>query len=155
MSQIASAVQSLVEPIIEAMGYELVDVEYCREGRRYFLRLYIDSPEGISLDDCERVSRAVETELDREDPIPHSYYLEVSSPGVERPLKKDADFERFKGRKVTLRTFAPLEGRRKFEGQLLGLEGEMVHILTPAGEQLSIPRREISSARLKYEPREE
>ncbi|MGI9952023.1 ribosome maturation factor RimP [Moorellaceae bacterium AZ2] len=155
MSKIASAVQSLVEPIIEAMGYELVEVEYCREGRRYFLRLYIDSPAGISLDDCERVSRAVEAELDREDPIPHSYYLEVSSPGVERPLKKDADFERFKGRKVTIRTFAPLDGRRKFEGQLLGLEGEMVHILTPAGEEISIPRRGISSARLKYEPREE
>lgn len=155
VGKIASTVQGLVEPIIVQMGYELVDVEYCREGKRYFLRLFIDGPAGISLDDCERVSRAVEEELDRADPIPHSYYLEVSSPGVERPLKKDVDFTRFRGRKVTIRTFAPIYGRRNFEGELLGLEGGMVSILTPAGEQLSIPRQGIASAKLKYEPRKE
>lgn len=155
MGKIASTVQSLVEPLIEQMGYELVDVEYCREGQRYFLRLFIDGPGGISLDDCERVSRAVEVELDRVDPIPHSYYLEVSSPGVERPLKKEADFLRFRGRKVTVRTFAPIEGRRNFEGVLLGLEGETVHIQTSSGEQYSIPRQGIASARLKYEPGKE
>lgn len=155
MGKIASTVQSLVEPIIGQMGYELVEVEYCREGQRYFLRLFIDGPGGVSLDDCERVSRAVEQELDRADPIPHSYYLEVSSPGVERPLKKDADFIRFQGRKVTIRTFAPIEGRRNFEGELLGLEGEMVNILTSSGEQISIPRQGIASAKLKYEPRKE
>ncbi|MCG0277258.1 MAG: ribosome maturation factor RimP [Thermanaeromonas sp.] len=155
MSKIAAAVEGLVAPIIERMGYELVDVEYCKEGQRYFLRIFIDGPDGITLEDCERVSEVVGEELDRVDPIPHSYYLEVSSPGVERPLKKDTDYQRFRGRLVSVQTFAPVEGRKRFEGRLLGLEGDEVHILSSTGEHFRIPRPAIARARLKYEPGKE
>jgi len=155
LSKIAATVEGLVGPIIESMGYELVDVEYCKEGQRYFLRIFIDGPGGISLEDCENGSEVIGEELDRADPIPHSYYLEVSSPGVERPLKKEADYHRFRGRLVSVRTFAPIGGRKRFEGRLLGLEGDEVHILSTTGEHFKIPRPAIASARLKYEPGKE
>lgn len=141
---------ALLEPLVEENGYELVDLEYKKESGRWVLRLFIDRPEGITLDDCEYVSQRVGDYLDVADPIPHSYLLEVSSPGINRVLKKDKDFVRFRGRTVSIRTFAPIEGRRLFRGYLEGLEAD--HVLVREGENiLRIPRDSIAKARLEAE----
>lgn len=156
MSKAVERVEMLARPIIEAMGLELVDVEYISEGGQRYLRLYIDKEGGVSLDDCEAVSRAVEPKLDAEDPIPERYTFEVSSPGVERPLKRDTDFTRFAGSTVQIRTFAPVEGQRTWIGRLLGLEDGAVHLeLQPQGKQparrIAIPRSQIAKANLHLE----
>lgn len=155
-SRIVTLVEDLARPIVEAMGLELVEVEWVREGGRRFLRLYIDREGGVTLDDCEAVSRSVEAELDRLDPIPGSYYLEVSSPGLERPLKRDADFVRFAGRKVRVITYAPVEGRKEFVGELLGLVEGQVRLRLPASRQepereVAIPRDQVAKAHLYVE----
>lgn len=152
MSKLTTLIQDLVEPVLIPLGYELVDLQYGREGGRYILRLFIDRPEGIGLDDCEKASRAVGEILDREDPIPNSYYLEVSSPGLERPLKKEGDFKRFTGRRVKLRTFAPIDGQRHFQGRLIGYQGGAVRIELPEGQQLTIPLEQVATARLVFDP---
>lgn len=151
MSKLTALIQELVEPALTPMGYELVDLQYGREGGRYILRLFIDRPEGIGLDDCERVSRVVSALLDEEDPIPHSYYLEVSSPGLERPLKKESDFNRFAGRKVKLRTFAPINGQRHFQGRLLGYQDGQVRMHLEEGWDLAIPLEQVATARLVFD----
>lgn len=155
MSKLTELIQGLVEPVLTGMGYDLVDLQYGREGGRYILRLFIDRPEGISLDDCEKASRAVSDILDQEDPIPNSYYLEVSSPGLERPLKKEADFQRFTGRKVKLRTFAPIEGQRHFQGQLRGYQEGQVQVQLADRRLLVIPLGQVATARLVFDPAED
>ncbi|WP_406678417.1 ribosome maturation factor RimP [Moorella sp. ACPs] len=151
MSKLTELIQSLVEPVLTEMGYELVDLQYGREGGRYILRLFIDRPEGIGLDDCEKVSRAVGDILDQEDPIPNSYYLEVSSPGLERPLKKETDFQRFAGRKIKLRTFAPIEGQRHFQGRLLGCREGQVQVQLDDGRRLAVTLDQVATARLVFD----
>ncbi|KYH32172.1 ribosome maturation factor RimP [Neomoorella mulderi] len=151
MSKLTELIQGLVEPVLTGMGYELVDLQYGREGGRYILRLFIDRPEGIGLDDCEKVSRIVGDILDQEDPIPNSYYLEVSSPGLERPLKKEADFQRFAGRKVRLRMFAPIDGQRHFQGRLLGYQEGRVQVQLDDGRRLAIPLDQVATARLVFD----
>lgn len=141
---------ALLEPVVEQAGYELVDLEYQKESGHWVLRLFIDRPQGITLDDCELVSQRVGAYLDEADPIPHSYLLEVSSPGVNRVLRKDNDFARFRGRLVSVRTYAPVEGRRQFRGELEGLEEGFV--LVREGETLwRIPRGAVAKARLEAE----
>ena len=108
----------ILEPSIEALGYEVVELEF----HGGVLRLYIDRQAGVTLDDCERVSRQVSAVLDVEDPIPAAYTLEVSSPGLDRPLRKRSDFERFAGQKAKLELTLPLDGRRRFSGILRGVE---------------------------------
>lgn len=108
--------EALFGPTLEAMGYELVGVEYQGGGRSGLLRLYIDSPQGITLDDCERVSHQASGLLDVADPIPGQYRLEVSSPGLDRPLFRPEHYRRFTGRRIRLRLRLPLNGRRKFDG---------------------------------------
>lgn len=138
---------ALLEPVLVEAGYELVDLEYRKESGRWVLRLFIDSPGGITLDDCEAVSHQVSGCLDESDPIPHQYALEVSSPGLERTLRKDSDFHRFQGSKVSVRTFAPLEGRRNFHGELGGMEDGLV-LINEDGNLWRIPRAAISRAKL-------
>ncbi|MCR4418936.1 MAG: ribosome maturation factor RimP [Clostridia bacterium] len=141
---------ALLEPVVEETGYELVDLEYQKESGHWVLRLFIDRPEGITLDDCEAVSERVGRYLDEVDPIPHRYFLEVSSPGVNRTLRKDRDFERFRGQKVWVRTYGPVEGRRQFRGQLQGLEAGCV--LVREGDMVwRIPREAVAKARLEAE----
>ncbi|MGI9860365.1 ribosome maturation factor RimP [Moorella naiadis] len=152
MSKLTTLIQDLVEPVLTPLGYELIDLQYGREGGRYILRLFIDRPEGIGLDDCEKASRAVGEILDREDPIPNSYYLEVSSPGLERPLKKEDDFKRFTGRRVKLRTFTPIDGQRHFQGRLRGYQEGAVTLELPEGQQLAIPLEQVATARLVFDP---
>ena len=109
--------------------------------------MFIDHPEGIGLDDCEKVSKSLSAALDEKDPIPHNYVLEVSSPGLDRPLKSEKDFERFKGHWIKVKTFAPIEGRKTFEGQLVGLHDGKI-VFTFEEEEKQIPRDQISSVRL-------
>lgn len=132
---------------VENMGYELVDVEFVRAGRQPLLRIYVDSPRGITVDDCAAVSRQIGAWLDVEDIIAGAYRLEVSSPGLDRPLKRAEDFERFSGREISLRLHLPLEGQRRFQGELLGFEQGAV-LLKVDQDVRRFPLSEIAKARL-------
>lgn len=149
-NSVAAVAENISAPVVEEMGLELVDVEYLKEGGRRILRVYIDKPGGVGHDDCEAVSKRLDALLDEKDPIPQSYYLEVSSPGIERPLKKLRDFQRFAGHMIRVTTFAPLEGRKKFTGRLAGVE-EGALILEDNGNPVSIPLDQVASARLHVE----
>ncbi len=143
---------ALVEPVVENEGLELVDLEYKKEGKRWMLRVFIDGPEGISHDECVRVTRALEPVLEEEDPIPHGFILEVSSPGLDRPLKRDRDFERAKGKKVEIKTFAPLLDKKKtLRGTLLGFADKDLRLELEDGSTINIPRDQVAKARLHFE----
>ncbi len=126
--QASPQVQALIEPIVVGFGYEFVGIEYSAQGRHSLLRVYIDKESGINVDDCALVSRQISNVLDVEDPISGQYALEVSSPGLERPLFSAAHFEQFVGRKVRLHLSVPVAGRRKFSGVLKGLVDGVVEI---------------------------
>ncbi|MBC7344733.1 MAG: ribosome maturation factor RimP [Clostridia bacterium] len=147
--QVEERVGELLHPLIEEGGYELVDIQYKKEGGRWYLRLFVDHPLGMTLDRCEALSKEAEVILDAHDVIPHSYVFEVSSPGLERPLKKKADFVKFAGQTATIKTFAPVEGRRKFTGRIEGVTGEAV-IITEGKDRWEIPLQHIASARLVF-----
>lgn len=119
---------ALLEPTIEAMGYELIEVELRLSPKRSLLRLYIDSSDGIDLSDCERVSHQASGLLDLEDPLPGAYTLEVSSPGLDRPLVKVGHFRRFIGKRVKVRTALPIEGRRNFTGYLVEVGDDSIEV---------------------------
>lgn len=150
--EIERLVEDLAGPIAESEGLVLVDVEFVREGGRRFLRVYVDKPGGVTLDDCGTFSRVLGSRLDQEDPIPESYYLEVASPGLDRPIRKDREFELFKGRRVAVRTFAPPEGavpgQRSFRGELIGLVDGRVAVRDDDGRMWEIPRALVSGVRL-------
>ncbi len=141
-------IEELVMPIIEANSCELVDVEFVKEGANWFLRLYVDKPGGIFIDDCEVISRAVESLLDEKDPIEQAYILEVSSPGLDRPLKKDKDFERYKGEIVDVKLYKPFNGKKAFQGELVGLVEGKIAIIDEDGGELSFDRKEVGAVRL-------
>jgi len=145
--KVAELAAAAAEPITEGMGLELVDVEFVKEGAYWYLRVYIDHPAGVNHSHCEEVSHQLETVLDQEDWIQHAYFLEVSSPGAERPLKKKSDYQRFQGRQIKIVTYAPVDGVKEFYGVLRGLENEQV-ILESAKGTASIPFNQIASARL-------
>lgn len=147
---IEQKVEALVTPVIQELGLELVDVEYIKEGAHWYLRLYIDKEAGIDLDDCSNVSHAVSELLDKNDPISQAYMLEVSSPGLERPIKKDEDFVRFHGKLVHIRTKEPFQGYQEFTGYLAGLENEAI-ILEYEKEKVILPRNIIEKANLALE----
>jgi ribosome maturation factor RimP len=145
---ITETVEQLLIPVTEAQGVELYDLEYVKEGGDMVLRLYIDKDGGVDLNDCERVSCAAEAALDASDPIPAAYLLEVSSPGIERKLKKDNHFARYAGEKVEVRLFAPLDGRKKFKGILQGIDGGVVTVAGGDEHVFKFERSKISSCRL-------
>ncbi|NMB11112.1 MAG: ribosome maturation factor RimP [Firmicutes bacterium] len=148
---VESITTQLVEEILsDYPEIELVNVEYAKEGPDWVLRVFIDKVGGVSLDDCEKVSRRLSSSLDDADPIPGSYSLEVSSPGLERPLTRDAHFERFAGHLVQIRTYAPFQGQKLWEGQLLGLEDGAV-VVEVEGEIVRIPRDQVAKANLAIE----
>ena len=142
-----AGLHKLFEPGVQALGCELVDVEYAADGGRNVLRVYIDRPEGITVDYCAKVRRQVSAVLDVEDPIPEGYTLEVSSPGLDRPLVKRADFERFAGREVKVRMREAQSGRRNFKGTLEGVQGDAI-VLQVDQERFSLPMARIERARL-------
>lgn len=144
---IEKKVEELTKPIIEDAGYELVALEYVKEGGDWYLRYFIDHPNGITIDDCEYISRQVEEVLDEVDPIPGSYILEVSSPGVERPLKTDEDFVKYQGNLVLINTYAAVDGQKTFKGILKESTAEEI-IITVGKKDISIPRKLISKALL-------
>ena len=152
MSVILERLNELLQPCVEAMGYELADLELQRGNRGQVLRLFIDREAGIALDDCERVSGQVSALLDVEDPIQGHYSLEVSSPGLDRTLAKPAHFDRFAGRRVRIRTRGELDGRRNFSGTLRGLRGAAVVVdCNGGGGEVELPLDDIKVARLMPE----
>ncbi|ABM62515.1 ribosome maturation factor RimP [Halorhodospira halophila] len=151
MSQIQT-LHSLLEPTVTGLGYELVGVELTGAKGNRTLRVYIDTPAGIRLEDCEAVSHQVSGLLDVEDPIEGAYNLEVSSPGLDRPIFKSADYDRFSGERIKLRLLELYEGRRRVKGVLLGLDGEFVRVRDVDGVELRIPLELIDRARLDLEP---
>ena len=143
----STALEAICRSVVESLGYELVDLQFVKEYQKWVLRVFIDHDEGIGLDDCEKVSKALSSALDEEDPIPHNYVLEVSSPGLDRPLKNEKDFERFKGYRIKVKTFSPIEGRKTFDGYLVGLNDGKI-VLNVESEEMQIPRDQVSSVRL-------
>ncbi len=147
MQNAPDRLSQLIGQVVETMGYELVGVEYRRGADSGLLRVYIDQDEGIMLDDCVAVSRQVSAMLDVEDPLKEAYQLEVSSPGMDRPLFVKEHFERFAGSKVRVKLRMKLHGRRKFEGVLKGVQDENV-VLEMDDEMEYLPLDQIDSARL-------
>lgn len=146
-SNTASKVAELIRPAVEALGLRLWDVRFLKEGASWYLRVYIDSDDGIDLQNCTDVSHAIDPIIDKEDPIDRAYFLEVCSPGLCRELKTDAHFDAMKNRPVKVHTIRSENGQRDFEGTLLERTAETVLIKTPEGE-ISVPRANISSVKL-------
>lgn len=140
------------EDEVRRAGVELLDVELTSEAKRTVLRVVIYSPDGVTLDDCVEVDRILGPILDQMDPITESYNLEVSSPGLERVLRRDKEYRLFAGRKCRVNLFAPYEGTRSVEGVLMGLSDDGQSVLVrPDGEPISLPRSNISKVKLVYE----
>lgn len=135
-------VDSLVRSTIAGLGFELDEVEYIKEYGSMVLTLYIDAPEGVSLDDCERVSRAVEPILDEKDPIAEQYYLSVSSIGLDRPLKKDKDYQRNLGQKVQVKLYAPVEKKKEFLGVLTAFDADGFTLEQEKGQTITFLRKD-------------
>lgn len=147
MSKITEAVMALAKPVVEAEGCELWDVEYVKEAGAWYLRVYIDKAGGVSIDDCEAVSRALDPVLDEADPIPTSYIFEVSSAGVERELKRPGDFEKFMGSQVEVRHYQPVEGAKSHIGTLRGYADGAVTI-EMNGQEKTYQKAQVAQVRL-------
>jgi ribosome maturation factor RimP len=141
-------VTGLAQQVADSMGMEVVLVEIKGDGSRSVVRTFIDQPRGVSLDDCERFSRRFSVSLDVEDWIPSSYVLEVSSPGVNRPLTKEADFERFRGKNAKVRTRILLEGQKSFKGKIVGVTEGRLELEVAPGKQIGIALMDIEKANL-------
>lgn len=148
MESIENKIEQLVMPIINENGYELVDIEFLKENSNWYLRIYVDKDGGFTIDDCEFVSKALGEILEKDDPIDKSYILEVSSPGLDRPLKKESDFERYKGEIVDVKLYKAINKVKQFQGILKGLKNNIVTIEDDTGKQLSFSRQEIAIIRL-------
>ncbi|UCF56920.1 MAG: ribosome maturation factor RimP [Deltaproteobacteria bacterium] len=147
---VTKQVADLVEPILDEMGFELVDVEYLSKYGRWVLRLYIDKEGGVTIDDCARVSGEIGDLIDVRDIIKHEYILEVSSPGLNRPLKKERDFIRATGKRVKVRMVTPVNGRRNFTGYLKNFEDGTLYV-EAEGTLVALPWLEVDKANLVYE----
>ena len=147
MSKITEKVFALARPVVETEGCSLWDVEYLREAGTWYLRIYIDKEGGVSIDDCERISRALDPILDEADPIPESYVVEVGSAGAERELKRPSDFEQFLGHEVEVKLYKPLKGRKTYVGTLAAYEDGAVTI-SAAGEDLRFSAEDTAQVRL-------
>lgn len=143
--------EKLLLPIMEKNKFELVDVEFVKEGGNWFLRIYIDKEGGITVDDCEVVSRELGDILDKEDYIDESYILEVSSPGLGRPLKKDKDFERSLGEEVEIKLYRMLDKKKEYFGILESYNKDTISIILENETHISIPRADIALIRLAFE----
>lgn len=143
--------EELLLPIIEANGFELVDVEYVKEGGNWYLRAYIDKPGGISVDDCEAVSRAFSDILDEKDYIEDTYIFEVSSPGLGRPLKKEKDFKRSMGEEVEIRTYRAIDRQKEFVGILTDYDEDTVTIAYEDETTKTFDRTDIALIRLAFD----
>ncbi|WP_055108424.1 ribosome maturation factor RimP [Paenibacillus ihumii] len=145
--KIKATVEEMVLPFLQENGFELVDVEYVKEGSNWFLRVFVDKDGGIDIDDCGRISEYLSEKLDAADPIPSAYFLEVSSPGAERPLKKAEDVAKAVGKDVFVTTYEPVEGLKEFEGRLLSFDNDQL-VITVGKKDYAIPYNKVASARL-------
>ena len=143
-------ISQVIEPILQSQGLELVDLEYQRESRGWVLRIYLDREGGVTLDDCTEVSHEVGALLEVKDLIPNAYILEVSSPGLTRPLKKPEDFNKFRNQLVKIKLFEPLDGRKNFKGTLLGLEEDKVRVEVDQ-QVFELPLTHIAKANLEID----
>lgn len=143
-------VAAWTEEIIDGTDRELVDVEFVKEGSDWVLRVFLDKPGGIDVEDCRTVSQSLSERLDDNDPIPNAYSLEVSSPGLERPLKKDEDFVRFTGKKIHIKGFSPIDGKKELQGTLQGFEDGIVRLMV-GKKLLEVPKEQIAKAHLAVE----
>jgi ribosome maturation factor RimP len=146
--EILNKVSIICEHIASDLKYELVDVEFVKEFGSYYLRVYIDKPGGVTLDDCQNMSEILSDKLDQEDPIDAAYFLEVSSPGLDRPLKTDKDLNRNIGKDVEISLYRPFEGKKTYEGKLNNFNDEFITIDIRTDELINIPRNIISNIKL-------
>lgn len=150
MRQVPENIQAIVRPVVESLGYELVGIEYLLQGKHGLLRVYIDTQDGVTVDDCQRVSHQLSGVLDVEDVIRGQYQLEISSPGLDRPLFTEEHFARFAGHMAKLRLAVPVEGQRKFKGVLLGVEDGKIRVQV-GDDELAFPLSAIDKANLVAE----
>src|SRR3954452_25093749 len=151
MSKVTEMVEELAAPITSELGLELVEVEYVKEGKNWFLRVYIDSDNGVDIEECGLVSERLSEKLDEIDPIPQNYFLEVSSPGAERPLKKEKDFQKAIGKNVYIKTYEPILNEKEFEGTPLSFDGKEVTVeirIKTRKKIVVIPYDKVAKARL-------
>ncbi|MEK4698915.1 ribosome maturation factor RimP [Solibacillus sp. FSL R7-0668] len=152
MNKVTSIIEELVTPIVEELELELVDIEFVKEGRDWFLRIYVDTPEGgIDILQCAQVSERLSEKLDENDPIEQNYYLEVSSPGAERPLKKQQDFEKAIGQYIYVKTYEPVKDLKEFYGYLRAYTDELLEIeirIKTRKLTVQIEKEKIAQARL-------
>ena len=152
METMGAKVKEIIEPVIKGLGVALEDMELRKMGRRVFLRVIIDKEGGVTIDNCEQVSREIEAQLDVEDPIPYPYTLEVSSPGLDRPLKTPGDFKRFCGKTVRIVTSAPVENQTFFIGEIIEAGDAEVTLLLSKDKKINIQYKDMVRARLVYDP---
>ncbi|EPY10024.1 MULTISPECIES: ribosome maturation factor RimP [Paenibacillus] len=146
-ANIKSTVENMITPYLEENNFELVDVEYVKEGSSWFLRVFVDKEGGIDIEDCGRISEVLSQKLDENDPITDAYFLEVSSPGAERPLKKTKDFVKAVGKHVYVTTYEPIGALKEFEGVLTSFDEQTV-VVQVGKKEHAIPYEKVASARL-------
>lgn len=156
MSSVVEKVQDVIQPIVDSYHFELVDMEFVKEGKSWYLRVYIDKPAGIQLEDCAMISEKISEKLDAmdPDPIPQAYYLEVSSPGAERPLKNERDYQRALNQYIHISLYQPVNGAKVFEGTLIKLTADDLTLSVKdktRRKSLVFARQQIAHARLAIE----
>ncbi|MFP4197964.1 MAG: ribosome maturation factor RimP [Halanaerobium sp.] len=152
LGKVADTVTDFVLPIAHSENLNLVDVEFLKEGSDWILRVFLENKDGdLTIEECEKVSRALSVILDEEDPIDKSYILEVSSPGLERPLKTEEDFERFKGELIAVKTFKKINGQKEFIGNLKSFEAEKITLILGDDQEITIDYNLVARANLTFE----
>lgn len=142
-------IEELIQPTVTEMGYELVDVEFVKEGPNWYLRIFIDKEGGVTIDDCEAVSKTLEKIFDEKDPIEQAYFLEISSPGIDRPLKKKEDFIKYNGEMVDVKLYKPYEGSKEYTGKLIGYdENDGTVTIEVDDKNIAFTKKEIAGIRL-------
>lgn len=150
MSKVTEQVETLIQPVLEALNYDLVDVEFAKEGRDHYLRISIDKPGGVDLNDCTIASEKISEVMDEHDPISEAYFLDVASPGAERPIKKEKDFQNAVSKPVFVSLYAPIEGEKEWLGILKQVSDTDITIevkVKTKSKDITIPRDKIAKAR--------
>jgi ribosome maturation factor RimP len=149
IKELETKIKEIIGPLVNSIGMEIESVKLAKAGRKFLLKVFIEKDGGITVDDCARASREIEALLDVEDVIPYSYVLEVSSPGLDRPLRNPADFKRFSGKTARIVTSRPIENQTFFIGEIIEAGDDEVVVLLPKDKKTSIPYKDISRARLE------
>lgn len=150
LSKIEKITYDLALPVVNAEGYEIYDVEYVKEGPHWFLRLFIDRSEGVNIDDCETISRALSSIMDEKDYVQTNYFLEVSSPGIERNLRQEEHFEEAIGEKVRIKLYKDIDGAKEIEGELLSTDSIGITVRT-SNAQVEIDKKNIAKANIMFD----